>query len=136
LVTIKMTEDEFFIEDNCGGIPRDVAAKYAFKMAREASDERDSESETIGMYGVGMKRAIFKMGGWAKVETCHQGDAFEVIISPEWLSDSNWSELDIVATGNPAVQTGTRITVENLFSAVSHHFKKLRIRQWTQNVSL
>ncbi len=123
LVTIKMTEHEFFIEDNCGGIPRDVAAKYAFKMGREASDSRDSESETIGMYGVGMKRAIFKMGGFAKVETCHRGDAFEVIISSAWLGDPGWSELDIVATGTPSIQSGTRITVEKLFSAVSHHFK-------------
>ncbi len=123
LVTIKMTDEEFLIEDNCGGIPRDVAAKYAFKMGREASDVRDSESETIGMYGVGMKRAIFKMGGWAKMETCHEGDAFEVVISPEWLGDPNWSELDIVASDNPVVQSGTRITVKNLFSAVAHHFR-------------
>lgn len=123
LVTITMTDDVFVIEDNCGGIPREVAAKYAFKMGREASDNRDAESETIGMYGVGMKRAIFKMGTWAKVETSHQGDNFEVDISPTWLADPAWSELDIVNSMTNDVRSGTRITVRSLFPNVSHHFR-------------
>lgn len=122
-VSITMNENEFCIEDNCGGIPREVAAKYAFKMGREAGDDRDAESETIGMYGVGMKRAIFKMGGWAKVETSHEKDAFEVVVTPGWLTDPNWSELDIVSTTKPSVSSGTRITVSNLFPAVAHHFR-------------
>ena len=61
-VKISLNDDYFSIEDNCGGIPRDIAKNYAFKMGREPDDERDSDNETIGMYGVGMKRAIFKMG--------------------------------------------------------------------------
>ncbi len=61
-VKIELAADHFSIEDNCGGIPRDVAKNYAFKMGREPDDDRDSDTETIGMYGVGMKRALFKMG--------------------------------------------------------------------------
>src|SRR4051812_48083027 len=49
-VTLSLTEELFSIEDNCGGIPREVAKNYAFKMGREPDDDRDSENETIGMY--------------------------------------------------------------------------------------
>lgn len=30
---ISISKDSFIIEDNCGGIPKDVAEKYAFRMA-------------------------------------------------------------------------------------------------------
>src|SRR5688572_4699982 len=68
-VAITMTIESFTIEDNCGGIPREIAINYAFKMGREPDDSRDAESETIGMYGVGMKRAIFKIGKNAVVHS-------------------------------------------------------------------
>jgi hypothetical protein len=84
-VKIKLSKEQFTIEDNCGGIPREVAINYAFKMGREPDDDRDSESETIGMYGVGMKRAIFKMGKDALVRTRHGNDTFEVPITSNWL---------------------------------------------------
>jgi hypothetical protein len=67
-VKITLADEFFAIKDNCGGIPRDVAKNYAFKMGREPDDERDSDNETIGMYGVGMKRAIFKMGRGPRYE--------------------------------------------------------------------
>ena len=84
-VKIELAADHFSIEDNCGGIPRDVAKNYAFKMGREPDDQRDAESETIGMYGVGMKRAIFKMGREARVRTRYGDDTFEVPITSAWL---------------------------------------------------
>lgn len=122
-VKILLSEKEFSIEDNCGGIPREVAANYAFKMGREAGDTRDSEVETIGMYGVGMKRAIFKMGCSAKVETNHNSETFEVAITPQWLDDKSWAELDIQNTASSSIVSGTRITVSDLYESVSHHFK-------------
>ena len=123
-VTIKMDGKSFSIEDNCGGIPRAVAIEYAFKMGREPGDTRDSETETIGMYGVGMKRAIFKMGLSAKVRTRHHDDAFEVAITPGWLSEKEWKPLPIEdsAVADRLSEPGTRITVEELYPGVARHF--------------
>lgn len=84
-VKIELADDHFSIQDNCGGIPREVAKNYAFKMGREPDDGRDSDTETIGMYGVGMKRAIFKMGREALVRTRFGKDTFEVPITSAWL---------------------------------------------------
>ena len=48
-VKIELAADHFSIEDNCGGIPREVAKNYAFKMGRDTDDDRDSDTETNGM---------------------------------------------------------------------------------------
>ena len=95
-VKIEMNADRFFIQDDCGGIPRNVAKNYAFKMGREPDDIRDSESETIGMYGVGMKRAIFKMGRDSIVRSFYDGDKFYVPISSAWLESKEWESLPII----------------------------------------
>lgn len=124
-VIIEMNADKFFIKDDCGGIPRDIAINYAFKMGREPDDIRDSESETIGMYGVGMKRAIFKMGRDAIVLSYHNGDKFHVPISPEWLDSKEWERLPIINSESDESfnSPGTIIEVKSLYPSVSRHFE-------------
>lgn len=125
LVKIVLAKDHFSIEDNCGGIPRDVAKNYAFKMGREPDDDRDSDSETIGMYGVGMKRAIFKMGRSALVKTRHGNDTFEVPFTSEWLNAKDWDPLPINEATNASDnlgKPGTRIYVSELNEGVARHF--------------
>ncbi len=124
-VNIEIAEDHFLIADNCGGIPRDVAKNYAFKMGREPDDDRDSDAETIGMYGVGMKRAIFKMGRNALVRTRNGEDTFEVPITSEWLDAKNWDPLPInepTEAKERLDQPGTTIHVADLYEGVSRHF--------------
>ena len=123
-VSIIIDEATFQIEDDCGGIPRDVAVNHAFKMGRDPDDTRDAEDETIGMYGVGMKRAIFKMGRSANVQTLNEGDAFEVSITPEWLEQKEWNPLPIRDLSPEAAlaQPGTRISVTALYPGVARHF--------------
>lgn len=124
-VNIEIAEDHFSIADNCGGIPRDVAKNYAFKMGREQDDGRDSEAETIGMYGVGMKRAIFKMGRDALVRTRYGDDIFEVPITSLWLEAKNWDPLPInepTEAKERLDEPGTTICVKDLYEGVSRHF--------------
>lgn len=124
-VKISLSKDQFSIEDNCGGIPRDVAIQYAFKMGRDADDKRDADAETIGMYGVGMKRALFKMGTDALVKTRHGDDTFEVHIDSNWLGDKEWSELPIKVPSNATeklAMPGTMIVVKDLYPGVAKHF--------------
>jgi hypothetical protein len=124
-VRIELAKDHFSIEDNCGGIPRDVAKNYAFKMGREPDDDRDSESETIGMYGVGMKRAIFKMGREALVRTRFGKGTFEVPITSAWLEAKDWDPLPILdptAASEKLPEPGTTIQVHELYEGVARHF--------------
>lgn len=127
-VKIEMDKDHFLISDNCGGIPREVAKNYAFKMGRDRDDERDTDAATIGMYGVGMKRAIFKMGRNALVITRHGDDAFEVPITSQWLEAKNWDPLPInepAEAGDKLNEPGTSIYVNQLYEGVSRHFSNV-----------
>ena len=124
-VKIEIAGDHFLIADNCSGIPREVAKNYAFKMGREPDDDRDSDAETIGMYGVGMKRAIFKMGRNALVRTRHGDDTFEVPITSQWLEAKNWDPLPInepTEANEQLPEVGTTIEVSDLYEGVSRHF--------------
>jgi hypothetical protein len=123
-IAIELSKTRFSISDDCGGIPRDIAMKYAFKMGREADDDRDLTTETIGMYGVGMKRAIFKMGKDSVVKTKHGKDSYKVPISSQWLDAKGWEPLPIEALSSTQVmkRAGTTIEVTNLYPAVSRHF--------------
>lgn len=114
----------FRISDDCGGIPRQIARNYAFKMGRESTDNRDNESETIGMYGIGMKRAIFKMGTNAVVRSFNEQDKFKVPISADWLEKPSWDPLPIIDdTGVNALTTqGTTIEVCDLYDSVARQF--------------
>ena len=123
-VKITLSGGLFAIEDNCGGIPRDIAKNYAFKMGREPDDTRDSENETIGMYGVGMKRAIFKMGRSAVVLTRYSDDSFQVPITSDWLDNKEWEPLPITDTEESSrlSEPGTHIRVADLYPGVARHF--------------
>src|SRR4051812_6075156 len=81
---LTISSKRFAIEDNCGGIPRSKAETEAFRLGRPANHKREN-LPTVGVYGIGMKRAIFKMGRKAEVTTVSDGKAFKVSISPEWM---------------------------------------------------
>jgi hypothetical protein len=114
---ITMNSENFVIEDNCGGIPRELARRYAFRLGRP--EERDQENlPTVGIYGIGMKRALFKMGAQSQVITKNGDDEFVVRISPEWLkSDDMWD-----------------LELEDLDGALSHHGTKIIINKLHDNV--
>mgnify|MGYP003208639371 CR=1 FL=1 len=119
---INFNEDGFTIEDNCGGISGSLATSYAFRMGRP--NERDIDNiPTIGVYGIGMKRAIFKLGTSSQVLSKTKDEEFKVTISPEWLSnDKNW-KLDLERGNVDLKTTGVKIIVNDLRDDVKNHFK-------------
>jgi hypothetical protein len=75
----------FDISDNCGGIPKD-RIKDAFLLGRPKIEKN---LPTIGIYGIGLKRAIFKIGEEAMVETFADDGAFSVTYDRDWLDPEN-----------------------------------------------
>jgi hypothetical protein len=104
--------DLFEIRDNCGGIPDD-RVQYAFRIGREASDPGE-HIESIGVYGVGMKRAIFKMGRRCVITTKNAKGTFSVEITPTWMADDkNW-QLPIIDSQDELDEQGTSIKITEL----------------------
>lgn len=130
--TITIAPDHFQIEDNCGGIPREVAEKYAFSMGRppEATVKQLKDAATVGMYGIGMKRAIFKLGSDALVETLAD-EGFSVEFSPEWMKDEGWDNLPMYPLpSNALAERGTRVTVYRLHDESARAFEN---DQWIED---
>ncbi len=112
---IFISKDSFIIEDNCGGIPKDVAEKYAFRMGRSTTKE-DEDLPTVGIYGIGMKRAIFKIGKSAVVFTRNDNALYQVTIPTEWANDENdWDfPMEDIEDATLLVGGGTRIEISNI----------------------
>lgn len=119
--TITLTDNIFRIEDNCGGIPDDLAKGYAFRMGRP-DIPTDTGINSIGMYGIGMKRALFKMGQNILVKSQHKNKAFELSIDEKWLeSDKDWN-LYLIEIPTFTKNGGTIIEVRNLYRSISNSF--------------
>lgn len=115
---IKITSDSFSIKDNCGGIPREVAEKYAFRMGRTPAT--GSDLPTVGIYGIGMKRAIFKMGKVAMVETKNDDKIYSVHISEDWSSTPNWDfPIEEQDSNVELINEGTMVKITKLNSGIS-----------------
>jgi len=81
---------------------------------------------SVGYYGIGMKRAIFKMGKKCQIKTKNREYQYEVEITPEWLKDEysdhawdlpirniDWSGSD-----------GTIIEIRDLYDGISKQFNE------------
>lgn len=117
---ISISKDSFTIEDNCGGIPKDVAEKYAFRMGR-SSDKEDEDLPTVGIYGIGMKRAIFKIGKSAVVFTRNNGVLYQVTVPADWGNDEDeWDfPMKDLEDADLLVAGGTKIEISNINSGIA-----------------
>lgn len=123
---IKFDENQFSITDNCGGISKSDAEGYAFMFGRPHTAPARND-RTIGLVGIGMKRAMFKIGTSCVVHSHHAKDTFDVAITPKWLKDdSDWNlklqpaKSDMKKHGTRIVVTDIRDTVRNDFAAGSN----------------
>lgn len=121
---IELSTERFQIKDNCGGIAKKIAKDSAFMLGRPDL-AHDKDIETVGMYGIGMKRAIFKMGRQCTVLSQHVGKAYEVKINTSWFSDGkkkvDW-ELPLQNTTKQLEEDGTRISISRLLEPISKSF--------------
>lgn len=118
-------ENYFTIEDNCGGFSVAVAREYAFRFGRSSNAPLTSGS--VGYFGVGMKRALFKLGKKFKVESTTVNSHFVMTVDvEEWKNEGGddaevWHfkfDVQDEVGINPEEKWGTRITVEGLLPDV------------------
>ena len=117
IAKIHITNDLFVIEDNCGGIPLTIAKNKAFRMGRDESSPRE-ESATVGIYGIGMKRAIFKIGKSATVTSVTPSDTFVVTIPKDWETQNEWKFPIDMKTRDKIADNGTRIEIRDINEAI------------------
>ena len=132
-IKINFDKNDFKINDNCGGISIKRAREYAFKSGRPKNVELTPDS--IGLFGVGMKRAFFKLGRSFKVESFTKEADFVVEENVNnWIKSKNtdaeksddWSfnleKIEERPQGITRAYTGTRIYVSSLLPSTSESF--------------
>jgi hypothetical protein len=124
-IDIVANDGLFSISDNCGGMTLDDAVDHAFSFGRRSIDQHDDYS--IGVYGIGMKRAVFKIGTKINISSTYDDggtrESFSVPIDVEkWLDNDvpPW-DFDIVDSDH-LDQNGVNIVVEGLTSGASSAF--------------
>lgn len=124
-VRIELSRERFRIWDNCGGFDRERARKYAFRFGRPSAAGQTRGS--IGQFGVGMKRALFKFGRYFEVHSATGAESWAVKVDAEtWEKDDTdwhfpWADFEPeapIGTENP----GTEIVVTKLRQGVSLTF--------------
>ncbi len=127
-IKIKVNSDEFSIEDNCGGIDVDVARNYAFRFGRDPAAKPPDKS--LGVYGIGMKRAIFKLGRHVHIESTTRSHSFKIDLDiPRWQENDDPDSWFLPMTVNELAsvpsddQLGTLIRVTGLHENVAALFR-------------
>lgn len=121
------------ILDKCGGIDRDYAMNEAFNFGHGPK----WEGGHLGVYGIGLKRALFKIGNKFSIEskttkngfTCKL-DVREWIRKDEKLEDWRFPIEDSPAANKPE-QAGTAVRITNLRKEV-----KMRLQDGTVDANL
>ncbi|MFC1926549.1 ATP-binding protein [Chloroflexota bacterium] len=124
-INLKLSNREFLISDNCGGIDLDTATNYAFRFGRPK--EAPGTSHSIGRFGVGLKRAVFKLGQHFTVLSTSEKSIFEVEVDvPVWERTKQWEfvfkSVEQSRESIADVRRGSTIRVTKLFDSVVEQF--------------
>ena len=117
---IEFKKNSFMIADNCGGIPWNLH-DYAFRMGR-AKDRPPDKPGTVGVYGIGLKRAIFKMGMDCLIWTKNGEHEYDVHITPQWIADEEKWDIPVLPAKKSMKDDGTTIIVGNLYPGIAARF--------------
>lgn len=124
-IRIEANPDGFKISDNCGGISIELAQKYAFRFGRP--EGMTTILHSVGQFGVGMKRALFKLGSKFVIESKTQATSFTLDVDvnqwkrkPEWTFNFKQAQDGL---NLPEEERGTTIRVAPLHESAKEDFR-------------
>lgn len=133
-IEVSYSENSVEVHDNCGGIDLDYARTEAFNFGHSPGWK---ERGYLGVYGVGLKRALFKIGNEFYIESKTKKDGFSCHFNvADWLrkeeSLDDWRiPLRPIEKSPTAESAGTTIKITDL-----HEEVKLRLRSGTVDTGL
>jgi hypothetical protein len=113
------------VSDNCGGIPRQLALSEAFRFGHSEGHQ----SGRLGVYGIGLKRAIFKIGTEFSIRSQTPDDGFQIDLDVQkWASRDETSEdwkipVQFILGSGSKKTAGTEITFRRLRDEVKMRLK-------------
>ena len=118
-IKINYSNKQFKIEDNCGGISIDRAQNDVFRFGRP----EPNRGMSLSVFGIGMKRAIFKIGRQIEIKSRAFNSGFDMRLNADtWLNDQSYDwkiPLEVKEGENILSKAGTKITITRLREEVS-----------------
>jgi hypothetical protein len=115
-IDVTVTKTSIAIKDDATGISAKTAAEHVFKFGRSADESNDSDR--LSVYGIGMKRALFKLGNNIKMRSDHPDGGFDMKLDvARWAADRTLPWKFEIETRIPSAlgKTGTDIQVTSLY---------------------
>ncbi len=139
-ITIKIVLDKrqqtITVEDNAGGLPRSEL-RYVVGPGQTGTSPTD---ETIGIFGVGTKRAVVALAQDIRIKTRQPTErTYQVEFDDNWLADDDWElpvyEVDEIAPATTIVELQRlRIQVtDDAISQLKEHIGSTYARFITDN---
>lgn len=123
-IKVEARSDFFSINDNCGGLEAEVARNSAFCFGKPKGYTQGKY--TIGQFGIGMKRAFFKIGNYIDVNSVAPTSSFKMHIDvPTWREEELWDfSFDEVSENqnNDTKKTYTEIKITQLIDDAKEKF--------------
>jgi hypothetical protein len=113
LIEVNYSEKEFSIKDNCGGISRNLAQHEVFTFGHSTLPA----GSQLGVYGIGLKRAIFKLGSLIDIESKTKSEGFRASFDlDQWaVKENDWTiPLTFISGSGKLRNAGTKIRVDGL----------------------
>lgn len=123
-IKIRFDRSYFEITDTCGGISIKDARNDVFRFGKSRRDQR---KKGLGVYGIGMKRAFFKIGNEITIESRTTTEKFAVDIDVEdWKQSREWTFEFRYAQALPRTRRrgggGTTIRIDDLHPTLRRQF--------------
>jgi hypothetical protein len=112
-VKLSLKANEVLVSDNAGGIDYNDAKSNVFRFG--GTLKRPDSS--LSVYGIGLKRAVFKLGNEISVESRTEKEGFRVKVDVRnWTKDeTNWKlPLERIRSAPTKLEAGTTIHVKQL----------------------
>lgn len=104
-ITLNQAQQTITVEDNAGGLPKSDL-RYIVGPGETGTNPTDA---TIGMFGVGTKRAVVALAQDVKITTRFSKEhTHQIDFDDSWLNDNEWElpvyEVDQIPEGNTVVE--------------------------------
>lgn len=106
------------VSDTAYGISAEMAEKHVFKFGRTKEDA--DKADRLSVYGLGLKRAMFKCGNRIKIISRHRDGGFDLDLNVKtWEGEREGPWQFAITTRAPEkTDCGTRIVISELYDDV------------------
>ncbi len=142
VIKAEFGKNEFVVFDNCGGISRKQLTEHVFRFGMVALQP---DLPTIGMYGIGLKRAIFKLGKDIIFETDDGKEYSRLEFNvDQWIrkGEEKWEDWNIPLTRYTSSKIKlnekpyTRISIKNLNNETKEAFTEAFKQKFRKTIQI